>query len=332
MRGSLASIAFFLGLQLRGRLLQLGLLLRREEERGTDPPAGKKQAPLPAMTPAAAVPAAAGSSGAAASASLEQRERAVEIKERVRASRMPRDPTGGLTAPFPSPPRSAPRQELKQLEEQLRAAGANLTPKNWPFCCPVLYHNIAEEVPEDMQVCVTRCYYTYLGLIVCFFWNTISVMGAGFALNKEKQDDLHIWYSMLIALIYALCGIPLAFILWYYRLYSAAVKDKGLTYFWFFCMYFVHIVVVLIAAIGPPLGEKSQMALCGIMTMIEAYNAKKDVGIMYTVGFVLWALETIASVYVLSMAYAKFRGRGHTMEGIKQEAKQEAARTSASMI
>ena len=196
----------------------------------------------------------------------------------------------------------------------------------------MLYHNIAEEVPEDMQVCVTRCYYTYLGLIVCFFWNTISVMGAGFALNKEKQDDLHIWYSMLIALIYALCGIPLAFILWYYRLYSAAVKDKGLTYFWFFCMYFVHIVVVLIAAIGPPLGEKSQMALCGIMTMIEAYNAKKDVGIMYTVGFVLWALETIASVYVLSMAYAKFRGRGHTMEGIKQEAKQEAARTSASMI
>ena len=60
------------------------------------------------MTPAAAVPAAAGSSGAAASASLEQRERAVEIKERVRASRMPRDPTGGLTAPFPSPP--APRR------------------------------------------------------------------------------------------------------------------------------------------------------------------------------------------------------------------------------
>lgn len=57
------------------------------------------------MTPAAAVPAAAGSSGAAASASLEQRERAVAIKEQVRASRMSRDPTGGLTDLPPAPRR-----------------------------------------------------------------------------------------------------------------------------------------------------------------------------------------------------------------------------------
>ena len=36
--GSLASIIFFLGLQLLDHLLQLGLLLlRREEERRTDP-------------------------------------------------------------------------------------------------------------------------------------------------------------------------------------------------------------------------------------------------------------------------------------------------------
>ena len=181
--GSLASIIFFLGLQLLGHLLQLGLLLlRREEERRTDP---QKPGAAPGNDAGSGGPGGGGEQrggrlgepGAAGAGGGDQGAGACEPDVS--------GPDGGTDGP-PLPPRSASPQELKRLEEQLRAAGANLTPKNWPFCCPVLYHNIAEEVPEDMQVCVTRCYYTYLGLIVCFFWNTISVMGAGFALNKRS--------------------------------------------------------------------------------------------------------------------------------------------------
>ena len=43
------------------------------------------------------------------------------------------------------------------------------------------------------------------------------------------------------AVIYFVIGVPVAWILWYYRLYNAAKKDAAFTYAWFFLAYLVHI-------------------------------------------------------------------------------------------
>ena len=50
-------------------------------------------------------------------------------------------------------------------------------------------------------------------------------------------------------------GVPVAWILWYYRLYNAAKKDAAFTYAWFFLAYLVHIFWCIWSAVCafPPL-------------------------------------------------------------------------------
>ena len=132
------------------------------------------------------------------------------------------------------------------------------------------------------------------------------------------------FYAFLMAVIYMLCGTPIALVLWYFRLYNAAIKDKGLQYFWFFCMYVIHIAWCILAAIGPPF-EKAQMSMAGMLSMIEAYGSKKGhVGIFYTVGFILWTLEAGFSMWVFTSTYSRFRGKGHDLNSVKGEAAKQA--------
>jgi len=52
------------------------------------------------------------------------------------------------------------------------------------------------------------------------------------------------------AAIYALGGVPGAFILWYMRVYNAAIKDSAFGYAIFFAGFMAHLVFVGWSAIG----------------------------------------------------------------------------------
>ena len=54
-------------------------------------------------------------------------------------------------------------------------------------------------------------------------------------------------------MIYWVIGTPVAWILWYYRLYNAAKKDAAFTYAWFFLAYLVHIFWCIWSAVCAPL-------------------------------------------------------------------------------
>ena len=73
------------------------------------------------------------------------------------------------------------------------------------------------------------------------------------ATRRRTSESLGVVSSLLLrnevlscicahaAVIYWVIGIPVAWILWYYRLYNAAKKDAAFTYAWFFLAYLVHI-------------------------------------------------------------------------------------------
>ncbi len=85
----------------------------------------------------------------------------------------------------------------------------------------------------------------------------------------------------------------------YRRLYNAAIKDRAVTYAWFFLMYLIHIAFCVWSAVSPPLPGANDWSHTGFIACIKAFNASKFVGVLYTIGGVLWALEALWSLWVL---------------------------------
>ena len=55
--------------------------------------------------------------------------------------------------------------------------------------------------------------------------------------------------AWLCAVIYWITSIPIAWVLWFKRLHNAAIKDRALTYAWFFLAYLLHIIWCIWSAI-----------------------------------------------------------------------------------
>ena len=87
----------------------------------------------------------------------------------------------------------------------------------------------------------------------------------------------------------------------YRRLYNAAIKDRAVTYAWFFIAYLIHIAFCIWSAVSPPLPGANDWSHTGFIACIKAFDASKFVGVLYTIGGVLWALESLWSFWVLKV-------------------------------
>lgn len=90
----------------------------------------------------------------------------------------------------------------------------------------------------------------------------------------------------------------------YRRLYNAAIKDRAVTYAWFFIAYLIHIAFCVWSAIAPPLPGANAWSHTGFIACVRAFSASKFVGVVYTIGGVLWALESLWSLWVLKTVRA----------------------------
>lgn len=217
---------------------------------------------------------------------------------------------------------SMKEKELRDLEARLKATGQLVAPKNWPPCCPILRHDIAGDIPGELQNSVKLVYVSYVGEAFCFAWTVLSTTAALFGASEDAHDDHKILQAWLLSIIYMVVGIPMGFLLWYMRLYNAAQKDRALTYFFFFIFYSVHILWCVWAFLSPPVGV--QWSLTGLMSMAEAFNENSVLGIFYLIGVICWALEGLLSLYCLQVAYRTFRGRAPP-SAIKKEFAQSVA-------
>lgn len=114
--------------------------------------------------------------------------------------------------------------------------------------------------------------------------------------------------AFLMAAIYLTAGVPGAWVLWYARIYNAAIKDRAMTYLWFFLMFCCHLVFVAWSAIAPPVAGGAAHA--GFVEGVAALSKSAFVGGVYVAGGCLWSLEGAWSLWALQRAYATFRGHG----------------------
>lgn len=191
-------------------------------------------------------------------------------------------------------------QDIKRREEAVTSAGVPVEEKNWPPFFPIIHHDIAKEIPIHAQRLQYLAFASWLGILLCLGWNVIAVIVCWI-----KGGGVKIF---LLACIYALLGCPLSYVLWYRPLYRAMRTDSALKFSWFFILYLIHIGFCIIAAIAPPIVFHGK-SLTGILAAIDTFSDHNAlVGIFYLIGFGLFCLEILLSLWVLQKVYMYFRG------------------------
>ncbi|AEE33812.1 secretory carrier 3 [Arabidopsis thaliana] len=183
-------------------------------------------------------------------------------------------------------------QDLKRKEDAAARAGIVIEVKNWPPFFPLIHHDIANEIPVHLQRLQYVTFATYLGLVLCLFWNIIAVTTAWI-----KGEGVTIW---LLALIYFIAGVPGGYVLWYRPLYRAFRTDSALSFGWFFLFYMLHIAFCVFAAVAPPVVFKGK-SLAGILPAIDVLSGQAIVGIFYFIGFAFFCLESVVSIWVIQV-------------------------------
>ncbi|KMZ62904.1 Secretory carrier-associated membrane protein 1 [Zostera marina] len=209
-------------------------------------------------------------------------------------------------------------QDVRRKEEAAAQAGIVLDVKNWPPFMPVIHHDIENEIPIHLQKLQYFAFASYLGLVLCLLWNIIAVSTAWI-----KGYGVKIW---LLSLIYFLAGVPGGYVLWYRPLYNASRTESALRFGLFFFIYVIHIAFVIFSAVAPPVIFQGK-SLAGILPAIDVISGSALVGIFYFVGFGLFTVESLLSIWVMQQVYMYFRGSGKYAE-MKRDAARGAVRAA----
>ncbi|PKU82042.1 Secretory carrier-associated membrane protein 4 [Dendrobium catenatum] len=190
-------------------------------------------------------------------------------------------------------------QDIKRREDALTRAGVTIEEKNWPPFFPIIHHDITKEIPVHAQKLQYLAFASWLGIVLCLVYNVVAVTvcwirGGGVII-------------FLLANIYALLGIPLSYLLWYRPLYRAMRTDSALKFGFFFLLYLIHIGFCIVAAVAPPIVFAGK-SLTGILAAIDTLSDEVLVGVFYFIGFGLFCLEALLSLWVLQKIYLYFRG------------------------
>ncbi|XP_024391396.1 secretory carrier-associated membrane protein 1 [Physcomitrium patens] len=197
-------------------------------------------------------------------------------------------------------------QDLKRREEAAERAGIRIEKKNWPPFINILHHDIANDIPAHSRGLQRWAYASWLGILLCLFWNFICVTAAWIG----GVGGVSIF---LLGIVYMLSGYVLSYFLWYKPLYRAMRSDSVLRFGWFVMFYLLHIAFCVYAAVAPPFIFKGK-SLAGIITAIDIFSSNIIIGIFYVVGFALFTLESLLSIWVLKGVVQYFRGEGAAAE------------------
>nr|XP_023925912.1 secretory carrier-associated membrane protein 4-like [Quercus suber] len=190
-------------------------------------------------------------------------------------------------------------KEIKRREDAVAQGGVPNDNRNWPPFFPIIHHDIANEIPVHAQRLQYLAFASWLGIVLCLVFNLIAVIACWI-----KGGGVKIFF---LATIYALLGCPLSYVLWYRPLYRAMRTDSALNFSWFFLFYLLHIGFCIFAAIAPPIVFHGK-SLTGILAAIDVFSDHALIGIFYLVGFGLFCLESLLSLWVLQKIYMYFRG------------------------
>ncbi|XP_039072042.1 secretory carrier-associated membrane protein 4-like [Hibiscus syriacus] len=195
-------------------------------------------------------------------------------------------------------------KDIKRREAAVSQTGVSTDNKNWPPIFPIIHHDIANEIPVHAQRLQYLAFASWLGVVLCLVFNVIAVIVCWIQGGGVK--------IFFLAVIYMLLGCPLSYVLWYRPLYRGMRTDSALNFGWFFMFYLLHLGFCIFAAIAPPVVFHGK-SLTGILAAIDLSDdmIAGNLFVFYRfllVGFGLFCLESLLSLWVIQKIYLYFRG------------------------
>ncbi|KAH0849290.1 hypothetical protein HID58_091384 [Brassica napus] len=170
--------------------------------------------------------------------------------------------------------------------------GVQIDDKNWPPFFPI-NTPFANEIPVHAQKLQYLAFASWLGIVMCLVFNVIATMVCWI-----KGGGVKIFF---LATIYALMGCPLSYVVWYRPLYRAMRTDSALK---FDSHWLLH------RCRHCPAHLFQGKSLTGVLAAIDVISDSLLAGIFYFIGFGLFCLESLLSLWVLQGEQVKRRETG----------------------
>lgn len=222
-------------------------------------------------------------------------------------------------------------QEVKRREAALASRGAaGIDPmmiKNFPSCCPMVHHDIINDIPEYNKAITRAGFMLFLLTCLGLTWNFVAVI---IAVIVTDSTSVAAWF---FAALYFVIGVPGAWFTWYGRLYRAMMSDGALSFAGFFFFFLTHTCFCIWSAVAPSFIQNGQdYAHTGWLPAIQLFKedggGSKFAAICYSVGASMWTVLSVFSVGYMGRVYNKMRG-GNISERARQEAYAMGAQMAA---
>lgn len=203
-------------------------------------------------------------------------------------------------------------KRLNDLEQHV-VAGEQATARvveqpNFPpkFLClkPLVYHNIAA-LPASRQRMVTVAYYNWIAVCVLLVVNMGVSIGVGFApfrADLVEPVEFNKGLNTVLAIVY-LIGIPLSFIFWYWRVYTACSTGRPGEHIVALFGLIVAFAWALFAFAGPVSYGVSGIALAVHIGKTRARGVVAPVAVV----LVMWLCEAGLVGYLIVMQFLYYR-------------------------
>jgi len=196
-------------------------------------------------------------------------------------------------------------REVNAKAENLRLHGKN----NWPPFFPLIFHSIADEIPEASRPLVTRLYQLWLVLVLTLIINMVACIFILIGGGEEAGKDLgaSIGYLFIIPVT--------SFLLWYRPIYNGYMKEQSLYYYFYFFFCGFHLLFSVYMIIGIP--STGAAGLIRTIQMFVGHHwAAAILGLIATVG---WTIQGLGNAFYYRQIYAHHTAAGHTIEKAKTE-------------
>lgn len=199
----------------------------------------------------------------------------------------------------------ARERELQQRADHIQKHGRN----NWPFFYPLIYHDIAAEIPPDFQRVVTHLYWLWLLFGATLIVNLVACV---FLLIQGSSDGIK---DMIAAIVYLPVLMVASFLLWYRPVYNGFMKEHSLFYYVYFVFGGFHLAASVYFFLGIPSTGSD-----GLLNMIQSWSSSRHVaailGIFVTAGF---ALQGLGNLWYYREIWKHVHQQGHTFAQAKAE-------------
>jgi len=193
-------------------------------------------------------------------------------------------------------------RQLKKREVEIGATG--FKPPNWPPCKPILYHDIKEDIPTDLQAMVRAGYICWLAYAFLVILNWFAIMCHYFADIKNQEPS-----GFIVACFMVLLAPALAFTMSYQSLYKGCATNKASSLLWYVITQFCTVGMIIYFSLGVP-----NTGAAGLFLILDAAgNSNNFITVLISTTAACWLALLAYALYVVRRVwyYYKFAGGGN---------------------